>query len=446
MIKNYILLAWRVLGRRKFFTFISLFGISFTLGILMVILSFLQSELGSNAPLTKKEDLALMHHFGLKKPFYDTITIIDTVYENNIAVYDTTFELKEGGSSMSNSGFSPDLIQSYFADIPSADNFTMFNPNSSHDLYVNGVKLTVMTMFADHKYFEVLDHNILEGRVFTKEDVDNVSKVIVISSKTAQEYFGRQKDVVGEEMEINEKLYKVIGLFEHHGKFVPWVSPDALIPYTNEEASAYRTFYFGTYRALYVKSPSATMDRLRDDLLKAAETVPLDHPDNEYGYEEQVVKPMTFNEGFARNIYYDQDAEKGYKIVKWIILGLLTFFIVLPTLNLINLNVSRIMERSSEIGVRKAFGASRGNIIFQFITENVIQTFIGGILGLGLALLIIKILNQGGYLGEARLTLYPKFFIYSFIATLIFGIISGLIPALKMSSLHIVNALKDRKL
>jgi len=51
MLSNYIKLAWRVLGRKKFFTFISLFGISFTLGILMVILSFLQGELGTDAPL-----------------------------------------------------------------------------------------------------------------------------------------------------------------------------------------------------------------------------------------------------------------------------------------------------------------------------------------------------------------------------------------------------------
>ena len=57
---------------------------------------------------------------------------------------------------------------------------------------------------------------------------------------------------------------------------------------------------------------------------------------------------------------------------------------LLPTLNLININVTRIMERSSEIGVRKAFGASSRTLVYQFIVENIILTLIGGII-LGMA-------------------------------------------------------------
>ena len=101
------------------------------------------------------------------------------------------------------------------------------------------------------------------------------------------------------------------------------------------------------------------------------------------------------------------------------------------------------MERSSEIGVRKAFGAHQGNILSQFIIENIIQTLLGGILGLGLALLLINVVNKGGHLGDVVLTLSPKFFLYSFLATLLFGVLSGLLPAYRMSKLQIVNALKE---
>ena len=115
--------------------------------------------------------------------------------------------------------------------------------------------------------------------------------------------------------------------------------------------------------------------------------------------------------------------------MKWVLFSLLAFFILLPTLNLINLNVSRIMDRSSEIGVRKAFGAHQGNILTQFVVENIVQTLIGGLIGLGLALLVINAINTGGALGDSTLRLSPKFFIYSFVITLIFGILSGLLPA-----------------
>ena len=130
--------------------------------------------------------------------------------------------------------------------------------------------------------------------------------------------------------------------------------------------------------------------------------------------------------------------------------GVISFFIVLffllPTLNLINLNVSRIMERSSEIGVRKAFGASSKTILFQFVFENIILTIIGGIIGFTLALILIYVINDSQVLEDTILNFNFKVFIYSLLICLFFGILSGLIPAWRMSKVHIVNALKQNQL
>ena len=66
---------------------------------------------------------------------------------------------------------------------------------------------------------------------------------------------------------------------------------------------------------------------------------------------------------------------------------------LLPTVNLININVSRIMERASEIGVRKAFGASSRTLVGQFIVENLILTLVGGAVGFGLSALRARALS-----------------------------------------------------
>ena len=62
----------------------------------------------------------------------------------------------------------------------------------------------------------------------------------------------------------------------------------------------------------------------------------------------------------------------------------------LPAINLINLNLSRILERASEIGVRRAFGARRGTLLGQFLVENIVLTFVGGILGLFFSALVLE--------------------------------------------------------
>jgi len=441
MLSNYLKLAIRILGRRKFFTFISLFCISFTLGILMVILSFLQSEIGSNPPLTQKDDFVYVPTLQMRKVHMDTIPTIDTLYKDGVAVYDTTFKYKRKGSSESNSSVNSNIIIKYLDNLPSAKYMTFFNDDVVSDLYVNGVKMSLNIMYTDENYWTVFDHKIIEGRSFDERDVASTAKVVVISDQTAKDYFGTDKNIVNREMLIEAKNYTVIGIYQHKGKLIDFVSPDGVIPYTNQDLSKQQDHYFGSFAIMFVKNENASIDKLKSEIADAGSLIPFDHPDNKYGYEEIEFIPKTFNEMYAQNIYWEEDPSKSYNIMKWFLICLLLFFILLPTLNLINLNVSRIMDRSAEIGVRKAFGANRQNVVMQFVIENIVQTLIGGVLGLGLALSIIYLLNNSGFLGKAELMLNPQFFLYSLIITFMFGVLSGLLPALKMSNLQIVNAL-----
>ncbi len=447
MLSNYLKLAWRLLSRRKFFTFISLFGISFTLGILMVALAFLQSELGTNTPLSNKDDFVYVEQLRLQRTYFDTITIIDTLFESGVEVFDTTYEFKESGSGATQTEMSNNIVDTYLTGMESAADMTMFNASNYHDVYVEGVKVSLNMLMSDERYWSVFDHKLTEGRVFDKAEVESASNVIVISTETAQNYFGREENVVDEEMFIDGKTFKVIGLYPHKGKILPFVSPDAVSPFTTMDLSLIDNFYFGPFEVMYIAKEGAT-DKLKSEINHAGTLVPIDHPDNEYDFKEAVFRPTTYDEMYAAGVLNvsNDEAEKSLSTMKMILLGLFLFFTILPTLNLINLNVSRIMDRSSEIGVRKAFGAHQGNIITQFIVENIVQTILGGLIGFGIAWILISIINQGGYLGDSVLLFSTKFFIYSFIITLIFGVLSGFLPAYRMSRLQIVNALKENKL
>lgn len=445
MISNYIKLAWRLLGRKKFFTAISLFGISFTLGILMVILSFLQSEMGTQKPMSKKDDYVLVQNLRLQTVLYDTLTAVDTIIENGIALYDTTYDYEKRGTMMWNSSMNNGIVEDYLTDMSTIESMALFC-NEEYDVYVNGVKSTLNTLYGSPAYFDVFDHDLLEGRLLDETDLKNASQVAVISTKAAEIYFGTQSNVVGKELMVDGKTFKVIGLYPHKGKIQEFVSPHLVLPYTILNEDDQSTFYHGPFGVILTKKANNTFKEVKTEIAERAKTIPLDHPSNRAGYNEVLFKPKTYDEMIAEEIYWDDDPEKSYNIMKWVLLSLLAFFTLLPTLNLINLNVSRIMDRSSEIGVRKAFGAHQGNILSQFVIENTLQTIIGGAIGLVLALLVINTINSGGALGDAQLALSPKFFIYSFIVTLIFGVLSGLLPAYRMSKLQIINALKQSKL
>ena len=103
--------------------------------------------------------------------------------------------------------------------------------------------------------------------------------------------------------------------------------------------------------------------------------------------------------------------------------------------------MSRIAERSSEIGIRKAFGATKIILTGQFIVENIILTLIGGVIGVLLSMVILHILTQSGVIPYAKFTVSFRVFVYYFGLSLFFGCFSGVYPAYRMSKLHPVEAL-----
>jgi putative ABC transport system permease protein len=117
-------------------------------------------------------------------------------------------------------------------------------------------------------------------------------------------------------------------------------------------------------------------------------------------------------------------------------------FMALPALNLITLNLSRIMERSSEIGVRRAFGAPRSALVRQFVFENIVVTVIGGAIGFALAGMMLPLLNTVSPIPDAQFSLNLRVFAWGMVMAVFFGILSGVYPAWKMSRLHPVNALR----
>jgi putative ABC transport system permease protein len=101
-----------------------------------------------------------------------------------------------------------------------------------------------------------------------------------------------------------------------------------------------------------------------------------------------------------------------------------------------------MIERASEIGVRKSFGASSKTLVGQFLVENIILTFIGGVIGFVLSTVILQIITSSGLIAYAEFHLNLRLFFYAFALIVFFGILSGVYPAWKMSRLQPVNALK----
>ncbi|MEM6965696.1 MAG: FtsX-like permease family protein [Bacteroidota bacterium] len=448
MLKNYFTLAIKVLARRKFFTFISLFGISFTLMILMLITAFFETELGGAKPLTQKDEMVFVDMVETFRRYQDTIPEVDSLLLDGKMTYDTVgFRYQDAGRSMSKSNGSFFFWDSYFRDVPFTTAQTFYSYGKVYDIFLNSNKLTFPSTYVDANFWKIFDFKFLAGSPFKEQQVANQEQVLVLSQKACKEYFGdaSYESVIGKEVILDRKHFKVVGVVDRVNNSFTALKAATFIPYTNMDSRTLgnKERLTGPFSAVFLAESSSQIRQIKDELVKKTKLIPLPNPKQ---HNELEYFPATFQERYASDLIDYEKPEEGYRVAIGVIIFLLSLFFMLPTLNLINLNVSRIMERSSEIGVRKAFGADAGNILFQFVFENIILTFIGGIIGFVLALLLINTINGSDFLDGTLLSFNYRVFFYSVLICLFFGILSGVIPAYRMSRIHIVNALKNNQL
>lgn len=441
MFKNYLKLAFKVLARRKFFTFISLFGISLTLMILMTITAFIDSELGGHPPISDIDQMAFINEVSKKRIRIDSSYTKDTTLVNGVSKIDSTLNIREANDMTSTSSASFSVLDKHFRKLPYIENYSFYSYGQVYDVFKNNSKFALRSIYVDAAYWQVFDFPFLEGGPYSNQSIQNQEQIAVINKKTKEAYFGEMEEVLGEEIILDGKHYIVVGVIDDFGNSRPFIKSDLYLPYTHIPSDILKNSdVLGSFEAAFKLEKSSRIKALKAEVERIVGSIQL--PEDE-PYNTLEIRPLTLSEAYSKSLIYNEDASKSQWYMILILSGLLGLFIFLPTLNLININVTRILERSSEIGVRKAFGANQTNLLSQFVFENIILTLIGGLIGLILALILINVINSSEVLGKGKLLFQGSTFVYSFLITMIFGIVSGLIPAWRMSKIHIVNALKE---
>jgi len=415
MLKNYFKIALKVLLRHKLFTFISLFGISFTLLILILITSLIDHTFGPEPPETK-----------LDRTLSVTMARLETIN------YGTA-----SGPMMSYYFFNK-----YVKSLKTPEKIsvsTFHNPTVS---YVGNKKLKLDLKFTDGEFWEILDFEFLEGKPFTKEDVDNANFVAVINEQTRLRYFNGEP-AVDKIIEADGKNYRVVGVVKNVSilRIMPY--SDVWLPIVHSKNDLTEVTLVGGFPgnyAMLLARDKSEIPLIQNEFNQHMAQV--EFPEGRF--KKLTIGASTYGEALSRQFFQTEEGKIGYILIALFILMVL--FMLLPTVNLVNINISRIMERSSEIGVRKAFGASSLTLVGQFVVENIIITFIGGIISLIMAAIILSIVNDSGIIPHAQLGLNFRIFFYSLIICLIFGLLSGVYPAFRMSKMQPVDALRGGQL
>jgi putative ABC transport system permease protein len=336
------------------------------------------------------------------------------------------------GGLRSGSGGTPTLTyddaKAIKAECPSVANVAPTVRGSAQIVYGNQNWSTVVNG-ATPEMVTVRDWPITSGRNISQSDVDGATKNCLIGQTIAENLFGAE-DPVGKIIRIKKIPFTVIGMLEHKGQSPQGQDQDDVIyiPLRTAQRKLFGSQFPGSVGAIMIQAQNA-------DVLKKAEeeiTALLD--------QRHRIGPSHDRDFTVRNLSEILAvSEQSSKVMSILLGAVASISLIVGGIGIMNIMLVSVTERTREIGIRMAIGARRRDILLQFLTEAVLLTTCGGIIGMGMgvigAMAISKIMDWPTLISS-------KAIIIAFLFSAGVGVFFGFYPARKAAGLNPIDALR----
>ena len=274
-------------------------------------------------------------------------------------------------------------------------------------------------------YESIRNWTVAEGRFLQQPDIDNRSFVAVIGSEAATEMYGTTH-AVGETFSLNGYTITVVGVLEAVGSSASGSNDNQiLIPFTLAQRLSNQTsissFYVSAASSAQVEQAQAAVESY---LEKAFENYNTRSFGTQYSVFNQTEMLSTLSE--------------TTNTLTLMLGGIAAISLLVGGIGIMNIMLVSVSERTREIGIRKAIGAARGNILTQFLIESLVVSLMGGLLGLAISVAAVKALAP---VLQMTLTIPVNVAWMAIGFSVFIGVVFGMYPANKASKLRPIEAL-----
>ncbi len=283
-------------------------------------------------------------------------------------------------------------------------------------------------------YFDVFGVKAALGRTFADgEDQLGKHLVVVLSHSLWQTQFGGARDIVGRTLVLNGEPHTVIGVLPEGGAFDRGSYSQLWRPLAFTPENMTRNFHwFGAVARL---KPGVTLEQARAEMDAIGKRIALAYPDIKKGWSVAV-------DSYAAVLVGDQLRTSLYTL-----LAAVGMVLLIACANLANLSLARGLAREREVAIRASLGAGRLRLIRQFLTESVLLSLVGGVLGLAAGYGMMRALQVGipaySLPREASVTLDWRVLVFTLALAVLTGVACGLFPALQATRPDLSRAMKE---
>lgn len=330
--------------------------------------------------------------------------------------------LSGGGFSGSVSSFTGSFDNRDVETLKKINNVVSVGPLTLKSIKVNGLIKEDFAdiMFSSEVLPDILGFEIDTGRFYDKSDVTKRAKVVVIGSKIAADYYGSAEDAIGKKITVDDVKFTIIGVTKSKGGG-GMGGPD------------YDSYLYGPYTTGYIFNPDKKFFRImvkvenENYVIQVKEDIKKEFLKRYDEEEFSVVEPTELLSAIT----------SIFTVLNLILVAIAAISLVVGGIGIMNIMYVTVSDRIKEIGIRRALGAKRSDILSQFLAEAVLLSSLGGILGLGLAYLAVFAVQN----------LFPAYIdLMSVVLALgissAIGITFGVFPARKAANLEPVEAIR----
>lgn len=277
------------------------------------------------------------------------------------------------------------------------------------------------------EYKDLRSYQPSEGRFFTEEENRKRARVAVIGATLHRELFGG-KNAIGETIRINKNNFLVIGLLPEKGA-TGWRDQDDVIMVPLQTGMK-RLLGKTTVDSIDLQiDKNADMSALQEEIL------------NYVTVRHRIPESQKEDAFMIHNMADIQNAiSASSKTMTMLLTVIAAVSLLVGGIGIMNIMLVSVTERTKEIGLRKAIGATRKDILYQFLVESVVVGIVGGVAGILSGVFLALVLN---HLAGWATSISPVSIFISFFFSLIIGLIFGVYPARSASKLHPIEALRS---
>ena len=274
-------------------------------------------------------------------------------------------------------------------------------------------------------YEKIRGWEVAEGRFITQPDIDNRSFVAVIGAEAATEMYGTTH-AVGETFSLSGYTLTVVGVLEANGESASGSNDNqVIIPFSLAQRLSNST----SISSFYVSAASSEMVTMAQAVVE--------------NFLEKAFENYTTNSWGTQYSVYNQSEmldtlNETTETLTLMLGGIAAISLLVGGIGIMNIMLVSVSERTREIGIRKAIGAARGNILMQFLIESLVVSLMGGVLGLGLSVLAVDFL---GPVLDMTLEIPVDVAWLAIAFSVVIGVVFGMYPASKASKLKPIDAL-----